>query len=380
MLWPDAYMRGGGHCNQLEQLLGRIQCASWVESPRRTMVVSELRSDRPVSMRHSFESVYDIASLRTAFNVATWSEFSAECGNRASLVSEDCSVDGDAAFARHAPGYVGSIEWSSSCDGTLPRCAVGVSYDPFVALSCPRDKTSRKRLFKSGRTCRGESSPTCKVGFDWSSSLNASSNFIGIVDESRRKTHLEACNARALSRLEAEAGSRGSVGLEAFRPAPKLREVLVELKRALGLVDGQYDAMHLRLGDFAKLCGQRDSDGRAAKFCPPNPTLLPKAVDNLPSPSFPILLLSDESEKALGFLRRDDHRRRFVSIQQHRNFSSAILDTYGPLATLVLEIELALNSRTFVGVACSTVSQWIIKRRDAASTHPQTKKPFLLWP
>ena len=41
---------------------------------------------------------------------------------------------------------------------------------------------------------------------------------------------------------------------------------------------------------------------------------------------------------------------------------------------LVVEIDLAVGARLFVGVACSTVSQLIVKRREALG------RAFLLWP
>ena len=47
MAWPDHYARGGGLGNQLEQMLGRVQCAG---DAKRTMVLPNLRADRS-SMR-----------------------------------------------------------------------------------------------------------------------------------------------------------------------------------------------------------------------------------------------------------------------------------------------------------------------------------------
>ena len=41
---------------------------------------------------------------------------------------------------------------------------------------------------------------------------------------------------------------------------------------------------------------------------------------------------------------------------------------------LAVDVELAVDARYFVGVACSTVSQLVAKRRDALG------RPFLLWP
>ena len=38
------------------------------------------------------------------------------------------------------------------------------------------------------------------------------------------------------------------------------------------------------------------------------------------------------------------------------------------------EMDLAVGARLFVGVACSTVSQLIVKRREALG------RPFMLWP
>jgi hypothetical protein len=39
VLRPDGYARGGGLSNQIEQLLGRIQCAFHEDKPLRTLVL-----------------------------------------------------------------------------------------------------------------------------------------------------------------------------------------------------------------------------------------------------------------------------------------------------------------------------------------------------
>ena len=80
MAWPDHYARGGGLGNQLEQILGRVQCAA---TNTRTMVLPDLRADRS-SMRgdarhHAFERVFDVAHLRTVANVATWRAMLQDC-------------------------------------------------------------------------------------------------------------------------------------------------------------------------------------------------------------------------------------------------------------------------------------------------------------
>ena len=73
MAWPDHYARGGGLGNQLEQLLGRVQCAS---TNARTMVLPDLRADRSSmggdARHHAFEQVFDVGHLRTVANVAPW--------------------------------------------------------------------------------------------------------------------------------------------------------------------------------------------------------------------------------------------------------------------------------------------------------------------
>ena len=89
MAWPDHYARGGGLGNQLEQLLGRVQCAS---TNARTMVLPDLRADRS-SMRgdarhHAFEQVFDVPHLRTVANVATWRAMLRDCNQEVSFVVE----------------------------------------------------------------------------------------------------------------------------------------------------------------------------------------------------------------------------------------------------------------------------------------------------
>ena len=61
MSWPDAYARGGGVGNQIEQLLGRVQCAMREGRPHhRLMVLPDLRSDRAKPpRRYRFEDVFD---------------------------------------------------------------------------------------------------------------------------------------------------------------------------------------------------------------------------------------------------------------------------------------------------------------------------------
>ena len=72
MAWPDHYARGGGLGNQLEQILGRVQCAG---DATRTLVLPDLRADRSSvrgdARHHAFERVFDVGRLRTVANVAT---------------------------------------------------------------------------------------------------------------------------------------------------------------------------------------------------------------------------------------------------------------------------------------------------------------------
>ena len=89
MAWPDHYARGGGLGNQLEQILGRVQCAA---TNARTMVLPDLRADRS-SMRgdarhHAFERVFDVGRLRTVANVATWRDMLTDCNQEVSFVVE----------------------------------------------------------------------------------------------------------------------------------------------------------------------------------------------------------------------------------------------------------------------------------------------------
>lgn len=366
MLWPDAYARGGGHCNQLEQALARLQCATWVESPHRTLVLSELRADRPRSQRFAFERLYDIDAIRTVCDVATWHEFVADCDHRAVLASCVPNISGDQAFHEYAADYAPTVLWQTAACATMPppRCTVGLKYTPFAAASCPKRRQPRKRLFKSGRTCRGISSQTCRFGFDWSSSLNATHAFRGLVEPARAADHFDPCAARAISRLEARHPPAADL-LEAFQPAPALRRALNQLRQHLGLRDGTYNAVHVRLGDFASLCSTQHT--RTIKFCPPQPSVLSKGVSTLLGDR-PILLLSDEPRRAAANLAFP----RLVSL----NTSYEALG--GALPRLILEIELAVTAHTFLGVACSTVSQWIVKRRDARFR--AAPRPFFLWP
>ena len=89
--------------------------------------------------------------------------------------------------------------------------------------------------------------------------------------------------------------------------------------------------------------------------------------------SRPLLVLSDDPDRAVRAVQAGDATRRVVSVPLFlsNNHSFGDLDDS---RLLVLEIELANRAANFVGVACSTVSQLIVKQRQARA------KPFHLWP
>ena len=223
MAWPDHYARGGGLGNQLEQMLGRVQCAS---TNARTMVLPDLRADRS-SMRgdarhHAFEDVFDVGHLRSVANVATWRAMLRDCNQEVSFIVEGSSPSCDAfappaayAFSllkKHARAYEAPslVQTCVAAPGAvalnkLPRCAVGVDVREFLLLGPCHQEAYKRSAFKSARPCRGldvASSP-CRGGFRWDSALNASSSFLGLVAPRREKTHLGPCAAHALGRLDA---------------------------------------------------------------------------------------------------------------------------------------------------------------------------------
>ena len=133
MAWPDHYARGGGLGNQLEQIMGRVQCAA--TGSRRTMVLPDLRADRS-SMRgdarhHAFERVFDVGRLRTVANVATWRAMLHDCEHGVSFV-----VEGD----------------EHKCDAFSPPAAAGLA-----AGRPPRSRrpnsNQRPCLQRSGYRC-----------------------------------------------------------------------------------------------------------------------------------------------------------------------------------------------------------------------------------
>ena len=126
---------------------------------------------------------------------------------------------------------------------------------------------------------------------------------------------------------------------------------------------GTYDAVHVRLGDFGSLCAKRP------KFCPPSNDELSRvfaALDARNKPA-PVLVLSDDPDRAVRALRNS--RVRPVS----EILNASLGEASSPIR-VAAEMDLAVNARLFVGVACSTVSQLIVKRREALG------RPFMLWP
>ena len=377
MAWPDHYARGGGLGNQLEQLLGRVQCAA---TNARTMVLPDLRADRSAAAgdarHHAFEDVFDVPRLRTVANVATWRAMLSDCNHEVSFVVEGLSPKCDAfappaayaftllkkhARAYEAPSLVQTcvITKGAVARNTLPRCAVGVDVREFLLLGPCHQEAYKRSAFKSARPCRGldvASSP-CRGGFRWDSALNASSSFLGLVSPRREPTHLAPCAAHALGRLDASE-PRARAFLTALRSAHQ--PIVAHAMQHLG---GTYDAVHVRLGDFGSLCAKRP------KFCPPSDAELSRvfaALDARNNPA-PVLLLSDDPDRAVRALRNS----RVRPVSEMLNASLGEASAPGRVA---VEMDLAVNARLFVGVACSTVSQLIAKRREALG------RPFMLWP
>ena len=377
MAWPDHYARGGGLGNQLEQIMGRVQCAA--TGSRRTMVLPDLRADRS-SMRgdarhHAFEDVFDVGHLRSVANVATWRAMLRDCNQEVSFIVEGSSPKCDAfappaayAFSllkKHARAYEAPslVQTCVAAPGAvalnkLPRCAVGVDVREFLLLGPCHQEAYKRSAFKSARPCRGldvARSP-CRAGFRWDSALNASSSFLGLVAPRREKTHLSPCAAHALGRLDASE-PRARAFLTALRSAHQ--PVVAHAMRSMGT----YDAVHVRLGDFGSLCAKRP------KFCPPSDAELSRvfaALDALNDPA-PVLLLSDDPDRAVKALRNS--RVRPVAEILNASLGEASSPT-----RVAAEMDLAVGARLFVGVACSTVSQLIVKRREALG------RPFMLWP
>ena len=377
MAWPDHYARGGGLGNQLEQILGRVQCLNECK----IMVLPDLRADRS-SMRgdarhHAFERVFDVGRLRTVANVATWRAMLHDCEGVSFVVEGDehtCDAfSPPAAYAftllkKHARAYEAPslvqtcvVAPGAVARNKLPRCAVGVDVREFLLLGpCSQASSDKRAAFKSARPCRGldvASSP-CRAGFRWDSALNASRHFLGLVAPRREKTHLAPCAAHALGRLDA-AEPRARALLTALRAAPPLRTVVAHAMKSMGT----YDAVHVRLGDFGSLCAKRP------KFCPPSDAELSRVfavLDALNNPA-PVLLLSDDPDRAVSALRNS----RVRPVSEILNASLGEASAPGRVAA---EMDLAVGARLFVGVACSTVSQLIVKRREALG------RPFMLWP
>ena len=80
-----------------------------------------------------------------------------------------------------------------------------------------------------------------------------------------------------------------------------------------------------------------------------------------------MLLLSDDPKRAWDALRNS----RVRPVAGVLNASLGEASAPGRVAA---EMDLAVGARVFVGVACSTVSQLIVKRREALG------RPFMLWP
>ena len=159
--------------------------------------------------------------------------------------------------------------------------------------------------------------------------------------------------------------SSSSACLRAALAAPALLPVARRLRTSLFGAE-PYDAVHVRLGDFGDLCGAAaDPADRKYKFCPPADDELRRVFGELEKygeTAAPVLLLSDEPVEAARRLG-GDARLRIPA-------NASLVDA----PRLAVEMHLAAHARLFVGVACSTVSQLIVKRRQAKG------RDYVLWP
>ena len=185
------------------------------------------------------------------------------------------------------------------------------------------------------------------------------------VAPARAPRHLAPCARTALGRLDARQGTARRF-LTAFRAAPRLKAAADAVSATLGEA---YDAVHVRLGDFGDLCEASSNDARRRKFCPPSASELASLLKRLDAlgPPRPVVVLSDDP---LAASRAIGGGRRVVAAADVANASGAA----SAPPRVALDVELAVGARFFVGVACSTVSQLVVKRRDALG------RAFLLWP
>ena len=391
---PDAYSIGGGHCNQVEQWLGRLQCATKDEAPNGVrMILSDLRADRPVPGRFiEVEEAYDVAALKQVANVATWREALEDCGHEVVAVDPSvrgCEDDESIArkFARGTPWRM-TTRWRRCDTFEMEGCAIGIDGALTDLFMCP---TGRPRFarFKNGRGCHFRQS-RCALGFDWSAALNDSSSFLGLVAPDRRRTHFDPCFRRALSRLDATERNAAEV-LSALRPAPDLADLSTHARRQLDLLHRSFDAVHVRLGDFRTKCDERHGV-RTDKFCPPDPATLATASQLLHHHHHhhrrrkyprPLLVLSDDPDTALRFLQPGAQKTQTPLLTLNASLFPANID---PVKRLIVELDVATHALLFLGVACSTVSQLIIKKRQARkalhgrSSSRVPSDAFFLWP
>jgi len=355
--WTSLPSGGGGHCNQLEQLFGAIQCSINAEEPKKVMILPDFRADRPAPGRHiPFEKIYDLDSIKKVARVISWSEAIEKCHHKIRIVgNENVTV--------HIQGtpWLKTTQWCRQCTSL---CLVGTN-SILRHRSCPVN-ADRLHAFKSNRFCKLKKNKECSYGFDWSATLNGSKHFLGLIDPDRTKSHLTPCNRRALSRFNARE-RRAIEFLQAFRPQPELLKIVHQFIANMG----KYDAVHIRLGDFQTLCSTQNQ--RAVKFCPPSADTFRKGIFNTlgdmqKTTRKPVLLISDEPQR---FFHSILNGQSFPFIFQ---FSSSLLKE--PLLHLIIEIELAVRAHTFIGLACSTVSQLIIKRRISRFAFSRKQQQF----
>mmetsp|Transcript_16177 Transcript_16177/g.65383 ORF Transcript_16177/g.65383 Transcript_16177/m.65383 type:complete len:139 (-) Transcript_16177:34-450(-) len=126
---------------------------------------------------------------------------------------------------------------------------------------------------------------------------------------------------------------------------------------------------------------------RAAKFCPPSRATLARGAEVLGGSSLrPILVLSDEPGTARAALLSGETTSSGRAVVALNESLFAGLD---PVQRLVVEMDLAVHAVAFLGVACSTVSQLVVKRRQARAElarrqgrrhRPVPSDTFFLWP
>ena len=230
----------------------------------------------------------------------------------------------------------------------LPRCAVGVDVREFLLLgpchqAVPDIKIrvqEREALPRPGRDAESMQS-RLPLG------LGAQRLFIisRLVAPRREETHLGPCAAHALGRLDA-AEPRARVFLHSAARRTSKQTIVAHAMRSMGT----YDAVHVRLGDFGSLCAKRP------KFCPPSDAELAESsrrstLSTIPRRCSCSRTIPDRAVSAWGMRVRPVADILNASLGGGVRAGRGRGDGPGRGRAL------------FVGAACSTVSQLIVKRR-----------------